>query len=93
MELYYGWYEKSSLDIEPSDTDEYYAMEEAFGRQYVKVDGQLYAFGAVDDDISIVGFSIIIKPSEQHRFMAYFYNGGAELREVLENLIRNDLNK
>ena len=87
MEIFYGSYEKSDLNIEPEDTDEFYDLEEEHGCHYVKVDGQLYSFRKIED-IDPFGFILRIEPSEDHRFIAYWYNGGGSLHEVVEQIIK-----
>ena len=90
MQLFYGVFEKSDLPIEPEDTDDFYDLEEEHKKHFVKVDGQLYAFWSLAD-IDPHGFHHIIEPSEQTRFIAYWYNGGAGIHEVAEGIIKESL--
>jgi len=92
MEICYGVFEKSDLHIEPTDTDDFYDLEKEHGKQFVKVQGQLYAFWSLED-VEEYGFSLIIKPvpKGQTAFIAYWYNGGAGIHEVVENIIERSL--
>jgi len=86
MELFYGVFKKSDLDIDPKDDDDFYDLEEEHGCHYVKVKGQLYSFYALEE-VEPHGFSLVITPSDEVRFMCYWYNGGAGIHEVVEDLI------
>ena len=87
MEIYYGVFEKSDLDLTPEDTDEFFAIEEKLGKTFIAVDGQLYAFWKLQD-VDEDGFALVITPSAQTRFLAYWYNGGGSVQEVVEHMIR-----
>lgn len=94
MEVFYGVFRKSDLDIaEEEDTDEFAEVEEQHGCYFVKVRGQLYEFRHLPDDVHASGFSLVIEPSEETRFIALWYNGGAEIHEVVKNLIERHLRK
>lgn len=88
MEVFYGYYVKSDLNIEPEDTDEFYDLEKKLGFQFVKVKNQLYAFKELEK-IEVYGFTLRIEPSEQNRFVALWYNGGGEIHEVVESMLKN----
>jgi len=89
MQVAYGIFKKSSLNIDP-DADDFYELEEEHGCHYVNVDGQLYSFFCLAD-IDAHGFSLLIPPSDQTRFMCLWYNGGAGIHEVVEEVIRKSL--
>ena len=93
MEALYGVFEKSDLPIEPEDTDDFSDLEEQHGKHFVKVDDQLYAFWSLEDVDIEDGFELILKPvpEGQTAFIAYWYNGGAGIHEVVENLIKRSL--
>lgn len=86
MEIYYGTFKESDKDIVPDDTDEFYDMEEDHGCGYVMVKDQLYEFRKIEN-LDPCGFLLVIPPKEENTFMAYWYNGGAEIHEVVEALI------
>ena len=92
MQIYYGVFEKSDLPLDPEDTDDFYALEEEHKKHFVKVRGQLYAFWPLED-VDPYGFSLLLKPvpEGQTAFIAYWYNGGAGTREVVEDLIERSL--
>lgn len=92
MELCYGVFEKSDLPIEPEDTDNFYELEKEHKKHFVKVQGQLYAFWSLET-VEEYGFSLLIKPvpEGQTAFIAYWYNGGAGIHEVVEDLIERSL--
>ena len=92
MELFYGTIEKSSLDIEPYDDDDFYDLERSHGGHYAKVDGQLYFFKRVTE-LDEYGYSVVIDTTLKNPFMCYWYNGGAGLREVVENMIKYNKDK
>jgi hypothetical protein len=88
MEIFYGTFSKSDKKIEPEDTDDFYDMEKRDHCHYVKVDGQLYSFQAIEN-VEPHGFILHIPASEEDRIMCYWYNGGAGIHEVMEDAIRN----
>lgn len=92
MEVFYGVFEKSNLPLEPEDTDDFYALEEEHNKHFVKVQGQLYAFWSLEE-VEECGFSLIIEPvpEGQTAFIAYWYNGGAGIHEVVEDIIERSL--
>lgn len=93
MEFFHGYFEKSSLEIEPEDTDEFYDLEKEHKCHFVKVNGNLYQFygsGLVKDSY---GFSVVVPPSDRPQLMLYWYNGGAGLHEVAEQAIKEFLDK
>lgn len=87
MEVFYGAFTKSDLAIEPEDTDDFYDLEKEHGCYYVKVNGQLYSFYKLKPDLDAYGFSFVIEPSGETRFIALWYNGGAGIHEVVRELI------
>tara|TARA_R110000851_G_scaffold59347_7_gene137366 strand:- start:2500 stop:2805 length:306 start_codon:yes stop_codon:yes gene_type:complete len=91
MEAFYGTFRRSDHDIVPSDEDEFYDYEEDTGLLFVTVDGNLYEIENLDPNIDECNLTMIIEPSDKVRFMAHFYNGGAEVHEVIESLIGNYL--
>lgn len=93
MEIFYGVFEKSDLLIEPKDTDDFYDLEKEHGCHFVKVNGQLYSFHGLEPQLDAYGFSLVIEPSEETRFMALWYNGGAGIHEVVEGLIEKHLKR
>lgn len=86
-EIFYGFYEKSNLDLEPEDTDEFFETEEKLGKQFVKVEGQLYSFEPLGE-LNQYGFSVVIPPSPVSSFICMWYNGGASIKEVVHDLIK-----
>ena len=71
---------------------EFFALEKEHKKHFVKVQGQLYAFWSLEE-VEEYGFSLIIKPvpEGQTAFIAYWYNGGAEIHEVVEDIIERSL--
>lgn len=92
MEIFHGYFEKSDLDITPSDTDNFYDMEDAHGAMFVSVDGELYKFWGSGLDVDPYGFTAVLAPSERPQLLCYWYNGGAGVHEVVEEAIRNYIN-
>lgn len=90
MELFYGVFRKSEEKIEPEDTDDFYDLEEKNSKHYVKVRGQLYEFYSLQE-LDEWGFSLVLKPSEETRFICYWHNGGAGIHEVVERLIEGTM--
>lgn len=92
MEVFYGVFEKSDLPLEPEDTDDFSDLENQYGKHFVKVEGQLYSFWSLQK-ISTYGFELILNPvpEGQTAFIAYWYNGGAGIYEVVEDLIKRSL--
>ena len=87
MEVFYGKYGKSNEKIIPEDADDFYDLEEKNNCHYVMVDGQLYWFYKLEE-VDAYGFSLVIEPSEEKRFICMWYNGGAGIHEVAEEAIR-----
>lgn len=90
MEIYYGKFKKSDLPIEPDDTDEHYDREEKDKCLYIKIKDQLYIVTKIDD-IDPFGFILHLPPSDEHQFIAYWYNGGAGVHEVVRDIIEGTL--
>jgi hypothetical protein len=92
MEMFYGVFEKSDLPIEPEDTDDFYDYEQKHGKHFVKVKDQLYAFWSLRE-LDDYGFTFVIEPvpEGQTAFIAYWYNGGAGIHEVVEAIIEETL--
>lgn len=90
MEIFYGVFRKSDERIEPEDTDDFYALKEKNKKHYAKVRGQLYEFYSLKE-LDQYGFSLLIPPSDETRFVCYWYNGGAGIHEIVENLIESSL--
>lgn len=90
MQVFYGVYRKSNEKIVPEDTDDFYDLEQKNGAHYVMVDNQLYEFHALEE-VEPHGFSLVIPPSEETRCLCYWYNGGAGVHEVMEDLIKKSL--
>jgi hypothetical protein len=86
MEMYYGTFKKSDYDYEPGDTDDFYDLEKEHGCIFVKVKGQLYEVTKVGE-VDPYGFSLVIPPLDEPRFLALWYNGGASIHEVVESII------
>lgn len=93
MEVFYGVFAKSDLAIEPEDTDDFYDLEEELGCHFVKVDSQLYSFRKLEPELDADGFEFVIEPSEQTRFIALWYNGGAGIHEIVKELIKRHESK
>lgn len=92
MEIFYGKFKKSDRDIKVGDNDVFYALEEELGCHFVNIDGDLYEFEPVKvEEISRHGFTLLIEPSAEPRFLCYWYNGGASLHEVAKEAIRSFL--
>lgn len=87
MEFFHGYFEESGLDIEPSDDDDFYDLEEEYNCHFVKVNGTLYKLWSSGIDVDPYGFSTVIPPSDKPQLMLYWYNGGAGLHEVAEEAI------
>ena len=95
MEIAYGWFRPSNEKIEPEDTDDFYDLEKKNNCHYVKVKGQLYAFACYPDELDASGFSLLIPNMDDlrdtQRFICMWYNGGAGIHEVVEDLIEGSL--
>ena len=95
MESFYGAFQKSQVQVVPEDSDEYYDWEKTQGKQFVKVRGEIYEFWEVEDiDQNGCGLMVIIPPADDlryTRFVVTWYNGGADLREVVEAVIERTL--
>lgn len=89
-EIFYGKFTKSDLSIDVSDEDDFYDLEEEHKCHYVKVRGQLYKIEQIEE-LNEYGFMLSIPPSDEHRFMCLWYNGGAGLHEVVEEVIESYL--
>lgn len=91
--MFYGVFAKSDLKVEPEDTDDFYALEEELKMHFVKVRGQLYSFYKLKD-VDPHGFALVIEPKvEGTPFIAHWYNGGAGVHEVVEDMIEAHLVK
>ena len=93
MEFYYGAFKESQVKAEPKDTDEYYDWEKSQGKEFVKVHGKVYEFWEIEK-LDTDGFMLCIPPEDDLRytqFIAYWYNGGAGHREVVEAIIERSL--
>lgn len=90
MEFFCGTFEESDLNITPEDTDEFYNLEEEHGCFYVEVEGKLYKVTQTQR-LCNYGFVTTIPPSDTPIILAYWYNGGAGIHEVLETAIRKAL--
>jgi hypothetical protein len=89
MEFYYGAFQESQVKAEPEDTDEYYDWEKSQGKEFVKVQGKVYEFWKIEE-LDTDGFMFRLPPANDlpyTRFIAYWYNGGAGHREVVEAVI------
>lgn len=93
MEFFHGFFEKSDLDIEPEDTDEFAEFEEQQGANFIKVNGQLYKIWSSDLDVDYYGFAEVIEPTDRHQLILYWYNGGGSLQEVAESAIKRYLER
>lgn len=90
MEVYYGKYNKTDLNISDLDDDALYDLECKLGIQFINVDGVVYEFESIKD-LDAYGFSLVIEPSMENRFIAMWYNGGAGIHDVVGEIIRKDL--
>ena len=92
MEFYYGAFQESEVKAEPKDTDEYYDWEKSKGKEFVKVQGKVYEFWEIEK-LYTDGFTFVIPAGlhEHTRFIAYWYNGGAGHREVIESIIERHI--
>lgn len=90
MEMFYGTFKKSDKDIVPADDDEFYDLEEEHGCRYVMVEDQLYEVHEIEK-VEPFGFILRIPPSDEDRFLAYWYNGGAGIHEVIGDVIKGSL--
>lgn len=88
MQFFHGYFEKSDLDIEPRDDDDFYDLEQEHKCYYVSVEGTIYKFWPSDLDVDAYGFAAVVPPSDKHQLMLYWYNGGAGIHEVAEVAIR-----
>lgn len=88
MEALYGKFRKS--DVQLQDGEDAYDAGERLGLDLVDVDGQLYEIETIKE-LESYGFSLLIEPSDEHRFMCLWYNGGAGMHEVVEEIIRKSL--
>lgn len=88
QDFFYGYIQKSDhpniLDTE--DTDEFYELEAMYGCHFVKYRGEVYEAHPLSE-VDPYGFSLVIPPSDQHRVVCSWYNGGAGIHEVLEAVL------
>lgn len=94
MELYVGTFKKSDKVLTHRDEDDFYEYEEECGCYFVNVDGVLYESSPVPgaEDLSPFGFETVLNPEPGTPIiLAYWYNGGAGVREVIEDAIRESL--
>lgn len=89
MEFFHGYFEKSDIEIEPEDTDDFYSFEEEHGCRFIKVNGDLYAFWGSGLNVDDYGFSTVVPPTYKPQLMLYWYNGGASIHEVAESAIKD----
>ena len=87
MEFFHGYFKQSDRDIDISDTDDFYDLEEKLGVQFVKVNGVLYEFWGSDIDADAYGFAVVAPKSEHNQLMCLWYNGGAGLHDVVSDAI------
>jgi len=91
MEVFYGVFKRSFIDVDISDTDEFYDLEEEHKCHYVKVRGLLFTFFKVKD-LDPCGFSTLLGDNDEWQsFIVLWYNGGAGVHEVVGNLIEDYL--
>jgi len=88
MEFFHGYFEKSNLDIDPKDDDDFYDLEQEHKCHYVNVDGTLYKFWGSGLNVDAYGFAAVVPPSDMNQLMLYWYNGGAGVHELAEDAIR-----
>jgi hypothetical protein len=91
MEFFHGFFKKSKRELTPEDTDEFYGLEEKYGRHFVKVEGQLYEFWGSGLNVDAYGFNVVVPKSKHKQLMCMWYNGGAGLHEVVECAIKDHL--
>lgn len=95
MEVAYGWFRPSNEKIEPEDTDDFYDLEEKNKLHYVKVKDKLYEFACYPGELDAYGFSLLIPNKDDmgdtQRFICMWYNGGAGIHEVVQDLIEKSL--
>lgn len=87
MEFKFGYFKVSDKDIEPDEDDGFYNLEEEHGCHFVEVDGVLYEAHLIGDH-DPYGFSFYASTFPYPYFVAYWYNGGGSIHEVLESIIR-----
>ena len=93
MECFYGAFQPSQVKADPKDTDEYYEWEKTQGKQFVRVQGKIYEFWEIQK-LDAEGFMLLLPPEDDlryTRFVVSWYNGGADIREVVEALIEGSL--
>ena len=88
MEFFHGYFEESALQIKPADDDDFSELEEEHGCYFVAVDGVLYEFYPSNIDVDPYGFATTLPPTDKNQVIAYWYNGGAGVHEMVEEAIR-----
>jgi len=92
MEMFYGTFVESNVDLSGLDEDDIIDLEETNKCLYIIIDDKQYTVTAIKI-VDPFGFTLVIPPSETTRIMCYWYNGGADVHEVLESGIRTALSK
>lgn len=93
METFIGRFEEAEdQSIVPVDEDEFYEMEEAHGCHYVRVNGKIFKFWSIVD-VDSYGFSATLPIQDGPIVICHWYNGGAEVHEVVGLAIKRYLAK
>lgn len=93
MEMFIGRFEeidRSEINIEPEDTDDFYEQEDELGYHIVKVNDKLFKFWSIKE-VDSYGFQTTIPVQDGPIVVCYWYNGGAGLHEVVESAIKETL--
>lgn len=91
MEFFIGTFEKApDQSIVPVDEDNFYELEEAEKCYFVRVGETLYKAWPVAD-VEPYGFETTLPVITTPIILCYWYNGGAGVREVIEEVIEKYL--
>lgn len=91
MEFFIGTFEKApDQSIVPKDEDDFYALEEAEGCYYIRVDGTLYKAWPLAN-VEGHGFEVVLPVTNTPVIICYWYNGGAGIHEIVEAAIKKHL--
>lgn len=89
MEIFHGYFVPCDLDIEPSDTDEFYDFEQEQNAYFVKVRDVVYKFWRSELKLEPYGFTVVVPPSYRCQLFLMWYNGGAGIHEVAASAIES----
>lgn len=88
MKAVYGTYRKSDATLLVGECP--FDAGRRLNLDLVDVGGQLYEIKVIKK-LDPYDFAMTLEPSSERRFIALWYNGAAGMHEVVEDLIRKDV--